>query len=169
MLEDWISDAQRAVRGQADSRTVNIAIFHLEGVAKEELKLQPTTHWSNSLGVFNILRKVFREQLTETQERRKFFVTHQGDQESVQDFAHVLMALFSCIEQLSSEAVPNKDTLLKEQLVVNLKDLSLCRDIKCWARDHPTATFQDVHMEVHQYQEEDPLPRSSVVARKAAA
>lgn len=87
----------------------------------------------------------------------------------MQDFAHALMVLFPCIKQLSSEAVPNKDTLLKEQLVVNLKDLILRRDIKCWARDHPTATFQDVHLEVNQHQEEDTLPRWFAVAREAVA
>ena len=66
MLEDWISDAQRAVRGQADSETVDILIFYLEGVAKEEVKLWPTTHWPTPSSIFNILRKVFSEQLRET-------------------------------------------------------------------------------------------------------
>ena len=50
----------------------------------------------------------------------------------------------------------------------NLKDLTLRKDIKCWARDHPDATFQDVCLEVHRYQEEDPSPRCSVVIREAA-
>ena len=86
----------------------------------------------------------------------------------MQDFAHAFMVLLSCTERLSSQAVPNKDTLLKEQLVENLKDLSLCRDIKRWARDHPAATFQEVRLEVHQYQEEDPLPRWTAVAREGA-
>lgn len=168
VLEDWISDAQRAVRGQADGEAVDTLIFHLEGVAKEEVKLRPTTQWSSPSGVFNILREVFSEQLTETQARRKFFARCQGDRESVQDFAHALMVLLSRIERLSGEAVQNKDTLLKEQLVENLKDLNLRRDIKRWARDHPAAIFQDVRLEVHRYQEEDPSPRRSVAARETA-
>lgn len=86
----------------------------------------------------------------------------------MQDFAHALMVLLSRIERLSGEAVQNKDTLLKEQLVENLKDLTLRRDIKRWARDHPAATFQDVRLEVHRYQEEDPSPRRSVAARETA-
>ena len=80
MLEDWISDAQRAVRGQGNSKVVKTLTFHLEGVAIEEVKLQPTTQWSTLSSVFNILREVFTEQLTETQARRKFFARHQGDQ-----------------------------------------------------------------------------------------
>jgi len=43
VLEDWISDTQRDVRGQADGEAVDTLIFHLEGVAKPEVKLRPTT------------------------------------------------------------------------------------------------------------------------------
>ena len=72
VLEDWISDVQRAVRGQSDGEAVDTLIFHLEGVAKEEVKLRPTSQWSSPSGVFTILREVFSEQLTEAQARRKF-------------------------------------------------------------------------------------------------
>lgn len=40
----------------------------------------------------------------------------------------------------------------------NLKDLTLCCDIKCWTRDHLTATFQDIRLE-------DTAPRRSAAAR----
>ena len=56
MLEDWISDAQRAVRGQADGEVVDTLISHPEGIAKEEVKLRPTTQWSTPSDVFNILK-----------------------------------------------------------------------------------------------------------------
>ena len=36
VLEDWISDTQRAVREQTGGEAVDTLIFHLEGVAKEE-------------------------------------------------------------------------------------------------------------------------------------
>ena len=60
-----------------------------------------------------------------------------------------------------------KDTLLKEQFVENLRDPTLNRDIKRWARDHSAATFQDVLLEVHRYMEEDPTPRWAAVSREA--
>ena len=169
VLEDWISDAQRAVRGQSDGEAVDTLIFHLEGVAKEEVKLRPTSQWSSPSGVFTILREVFSEQLTETQARRKFFARRQGDRESVQDFAHALMVLLSRVERLGGTPVTNKDTLLKEQFVENLRDPTLRRDIKRWARDHSAATFQDIRLEVHRYMEEDPTPKRTAVAREATA
>ncbi|XP_078343403.1 uncharacterized protein LOC144629090 [Oculina patagonica] len=169
VLEDWISDAQRAVRGQADGEAVDTLIFHLEGVAKEEVKLRPTSQWSSPSGLFTILREVFSEQLTETQARRRFFARRQGDRETVQDFAHALMVLLSRVERLSGEPVTNKDNLLKEQFVENLKDPTLRRDIKRWARDHSASTFQDVRLEVHRYMEEDPAPRRIASTREAIA
>ena len=168
VLEDWIADAQRAVRGQSDAEAVDTLLFHLEGVAKEEVKLRPTSQWSSPPGVFKILREAFSEQLTETQARRKFFARRQGDRETVQDFAHALMVLLSRVERLSGEPETEKDVLLKEQFVENLKDLTLRRDIKRWARDHPTATFQDVRLEVHRYMEEDPAPRRPSAAARSA-
>ena len=83
-----------------------------------------------------------------------------------QDFPHALMVLLSRVERLKGGPETGKDVLLKEQFAENLKDLTLRRDIKRWARDHPTATFQDVRLEVHRYME-DPAPRRSEAARSA--
>ena len=111
-----------------------------------------------------ILREVFSEQLTETQARRKFFARRQGDRESMQDFAYALMVLLSRVEHFGGALVTNKDTLLKEQFVENLRDPTLSHDIKRWARDHSSATFQDVHLEVHRYIKGD---GRTAVAREA--
>ena len=86
----------------------------------------------------------------------------------MQDFAHALVVLLSRVERLSGEAVTNKGILLQEQFVENWKDLTLRRDIKRWAGDHPTATFQDVRLEVHRYMEEDPVHRRSAATRAVA-
>ena len=120
-----------------------------------------------SLWCISDLKEIFSEQLTETQARRKFFARRQGDRESAQDFAHALMVLLSRVERLSGAPEASKDLLLREQFVENLKDLTLRRGIKRWARDDATATFQDVRLEVHWYMEEDPTPRRSAVVTSA--
>ena len=143
------SDMQRALRGHSDGEAMDTLIFHLEGVAKEKVKLRPTSRWSSLSGVFTILREVFSEQLTETKARWKFFARRQGDRGSVQDFAQALMVLLSRVDSLGRAPVTNKDTLLKEQFIENLRDPTLHRDIKHWARDHSATTFQDAYLEVH--------------------
>lgn len=82
----------------------------------------------------------------------------------MQHFSHALMVLLSRVERFSGEAETSKDVLLKEQFVENLKDLTLHQPIKRWTRDHPTATFQGVRLEVHRYME-DTAPRRSAAAR----
>lgn len=77
------------------------------------------------------------------------------------------MVLLSRVERLSGVLETSKDVLLKEQFVDNLKNLTLRRDINRWARDHPTATFQDVRLEVHQQMEEDTAPKRSAAVRCA--
>lgn len=52
VLEDWIADAERAVRGETDAEAVDTLLFHMEGVAKEEVTLRPTSKWSSPSGVF---------------------------------------------------------------------------------------------------------------------
>ena len=155
------------MRGQTDAEAVDTLLFHLEGVAKEEVKLRPASQWSSPPGVFRILREAFSEQLTATQARRKFFARQQADRESALDFAPALMVLLSRVERLSGAPEASKDVLLRGQFLENLKDLTLRHDIKRWARDHPAATFQDVRVEVHRYMEEDPTPRRSAAARSA--
>ena len=77
------------------------------------------------------------------------------------------MVLLSRVERLSGVLETSKDVLLKEQFVDNLKNLTLHRNINRWARDHPTATFQDVRLEVHRQMEEDTAPKRSPAVRCA--
>ena len=148
VLKDWISDAQRAARGQPDREAVENLVLHLEGVAKEEVKLRPPVLWSTPSGIFQVLREAFGEQLMVSQARHRFFSRGQAEKESVQGFALALMMSIARVERLSGEELVDKDTLLKEQFVENLKDPLLQRDIKRWYRDHPYATFEDVRLEV---------------------
>ena len=77
-LEEWIADAQRAVRGQSDAEVLDTLLFHLEGVAKEEVKLRPTSQWSSPTGIFQILREAFSEQLTDPSEKEVLRKTTRG-------------------------------------------------------------------------------------------
>lgn len=69
---------------------VEFMVYHLEGAAKDEVRLRPADKWSTPDKVLKILRACFSEQLTETQAMRKFFGRRQGDRESITDYAHAL-------------------------------------------------------------------------------
>ena len=51
--------------------------------------------------------------------------------------------------------VANKDKLLRDQFLENLRDVSLRRGIERWVRDHPTKSFQEISDEVQRWMDED--------------
>ena len=80
-----------------------------------------------------------------------------------------LMLLLARVERLSENALYEKDKLLKEQFLENLRDPQLRRDIKRWVRDHPTKTFQQVREEVQCWLNEEGIPQRRVAAREVMA
>jgi len=72
------------------------------------------------------------------------------------------MVLLSRVERLNPGAVTEKDQLLE-----NLYDLRLKRDIKCWARDHFTKSFQQIREEVQCWVDEDGTPPRRAAVREA--
>ena len=167
-LEDWIADATRAVQGQDPPDAVDFLVYHLEGAAKDEVRLRPPEEWATPGELFHILRTSFREQLTGTQALRKFFERRQRDRESVRDFAHSLMALLSRVQRLDPAAVADKDKVLRDQFVENLRDGTLRREVRRWTRDNPSKTFQDVREEVQQWTDDDEPPARRVRAQEAS-
>ena len=58
------------------------------------------------------------------------------------------MLVLAQVERLDAAAVTDKVKLLRDQFLENLADHQLLRDIKCWVRDHPTKTFQEIRDEI---------------------
>ena len=164
LIEDWILDAKRAISSQSEADAVDFLLYHLEGAAKEELRLRPDEEKNTPDAVFKVLRSSFGEGLSSTQAMRKFFERRQKEKESIQDYSHSLMVLLSRVERLNPGAVADKDQLLRDQFLENLYDPQLRRDIKRWARDHSGKSFQQIREEVQRWVDEDgTTPRRAAV------
>ena len=168
-IEDWIQDAERATAGHADAEAVDLVLYHLEGAAREEVRLRPPEQRADKTAIFGILRSAFGEGLNSTQALRRFFERRQKERESIQEYSHALMLLLARVERLNPDSVPDKEKLLRDQFLENLRDPQLRRDIKRWARDHPAKTFQQVREEVQRWVDEDVNPQRRVAVREAAA
>ena len=169
LIEDWILDADRAITGMSHTEAVDFLLYHLDGAAKEEVRLRPPEERTSSADVYKILRNSFGEGLTPYQAMQKFYERHQRERETIQEYSQALMVLLSRVERLAPESVGDRDQLLRDQFTGNLYDLQLRRDIKRWQREHPTRTFQQVREEVQRWVDEDSRPpRRSAVAREAA-
>ena len=167
-LEDWIADAQRTVIAQqlSDQDAVNFLYDHLEGVARDEIRLRPGNEWDKPDSFYTILRDVFGEKLTKTQLLQRFFSRKQRDQEHIQDFSHALMSMAEHIGKAFPGAMDNKDQNLRDTFIENLRDPMLRRDLKRIVREHPTKTFNDVREEARRTLEELDRPTRQPSARE---
>ena len=151
-----------------NAEAVDFLLYHLDGAAKEKVRLRPQEERASSADVFKILRNSFGEGLTSYQDMQKFYERRQKERETIQEYSHALMVLLSRIERLAPGCVSDRDQLLCGQFTGNLYDLQLRRDIKRWQRENPTRTFQQVKEKVQRWVDEDGRPpRRSAVARKA--
>ena len=125
ILEEWIGDATRAIAGQTDADGMDFLPYHLDSVAKEEVRLHPAEKRAIPAAVFKVPQDCFSEGLTNTQAPWK------RDYESVCEFSHAFMLCLAWVEHLDAAVVTDKDKLLRDQFLENLADPQLRRDIKC--------------------------------------
>ena len=149
LIEDWILDTKRGISSQSEADAVDFLLYHLQGAAKEELRLRPDEEKNTPEALSRVLRSSFGEGRISTQAMRKFFERRERERESVQHYSHSLMVLLSRVENLNPGAVTDKDQLLRDQFLENLYDPQLRSDIKRWARDHSAKSFQQIREEVH--------------------
>lgn len=119
-----ILDTKRVISSQSKADTVDILVYHLEGAAKEELRLRLDKGKNTPEAVFRVLQRSFCEGLTSTQAKRKFFERRKKEKESIQYYSHSLMVLLSRVERLNLCAVTDKDQLqlLQDHFLENIYD-----------------------------------------------
>ena len=132
----------------------------------EEVHLRPSDERADKTGIYHILRSAFGEGLTSTQAFRKFFERGQRERESIQEYSHALMLLLACVERLDPEGVPDKDRLLRDQFLENLRDPQLRRD-KALGKGSPHKDFPTVRDEVQHWVDDESTPERRAVVRKA--
>lgn len=168
LLEDWISDAQRAVSAQklTDREAVDFLYHNLEGVARDEIRLRPSEDWDKPDKVYAILRDVFSEKLTKTQLLQKFFGRRQKERESIQDYSHALMSSVDHLLKTHPGSLDNKNQNLRDTFVENLKDGVMRRELRRMIREHPTKTFDEIRDEARRTVEELDRPTRQPASRE---
>ena len=124
LIEDWILDTKPVISSQSEADAVDFLVYHLEGAAKDELRLRLDEGKNTPEAVFRVLQRSFCEGLTSTQAKRKFFERRKKEKGSIQYYSHSLMVLLSQVERLNLCAVTDKDQLqlLQDHLLENIYD-----------------------------------------------
>ena len=94
--------------------------------------------------ILAIIRDAFGERANASQLLRSFYERRQHEDESVTDYSHELAALVDRLESASPRHVVNRDCMLRDQLVENVREPLLRWELRKRTESNPNATFIEV-------------------------
>lgn len=148
--EDWIEDAECAIVGLSDKEAVSYLKRHLEGVAREEVKLYPECKWNTPAKLLSILRSAFGEKRSEVQLKKLIYERTQRKHETLRSYSRALQDL---VQRLSDKI--DKNAMLCEVFCDNVNDKYLRVELKQKLRDEPNLSFIQLREYALQISEED--------------
>ena len=147
--------ASIASRPLADEDKVHFMFQHLEGAAREEVKLRPLLDRDTVDKLVSILHDVFGVKATGVQLQRQFFECKQKQSQSLRDFSHHLMEVLNKVIIKCPHLNCSKDKLLCDQFSEGGSDEVLRKHLKKQLRDNPSLLFLRLRHEATEWAEED--------------
>jgi hypothetical protein len=134
--ENWIEDARCVTQGLPDKEAVSVIYRHLEGIAREEVKLYPEGVWDDPDKLFAILRAAFGEKRSSAQLKKLIYERSQRKNESLRSYSRALLDL---VQRLDGSV--EKDAMLCEVFCDNVLDKYLRVELKRKFRGNPNIGF----------------------------
>ena len=142
-LVDWLEEARACiiVQGLTGRAAANFAISYLEGAARVEMRCQPDEVWGDAEQIFSALEEVFGEKSSTSQLLRAFYERRQHNSETISDFSHGLVELVDRLQRTPPGIADDRDRMLREQLIENVRDVQLRWELKRRVEREPASTF----------------------------
>lgn len=140
-LADWIEDAKGIVSCHgnelSDDEATAFLYRHIEGIAREELRMYSDIDRNTADKIFDILRTAFGERRTSAEIKRELYSRSQRDGETVREYARVLVELVNSLPGSQD----SKKEMLVEVFKDNVRDKYLRTELRKKVRDEPTVGF----------------------------
>lgn len=159
-VEDFIDDV-RAVfnaREMSPGEQADFIKSHLEGPAKEEIRIYPSKDREDPQRLMEILHTAFGEKRSLPQLLKSFYERKQKDGETLRAFSHSLRELLDRAMKVDSKAVVDQDKTLRDQFANNVRDTFLRKELRRFIREHSSVSFLDVREEALRWTEEEDKP-----------
>uniref|UniRef100_A0A6P8J6M8 Uncharacterized protein LOC116306938 n=1 Tax=Actinia tenebrosa TaxID=6105 RepID=A0A6P8J6M8_ACTTE len=155
-VEEFLSEVNAIfeARKMTAGEQVEFIVSHLDGPAREEIRLHPREDQNNPKKLTEILKKEFGEKHSLPELFKMFYNRKQKDQESLREYSHALAALFERIRQ-KSPADSLTDATLRDQFVDNVKDSLLRKELKKLIRGNSHISFLEIREEALKWSEEE--------------
>ena len=117
-LSDWIEDARASVDELSDTEASSFLWRHIEGVAREELRMYKEAERGSAEKIFDILREAFGERRSDLQIKRDLFDRRQGSKETLRAYSRALTELVHKLRGVSQ--------VEKNKMLVGIVTLTIC-------------------------------------------
>ena len=135
-VQEWIDDCKSALEERKGAEAVSFIKHHLGGQAKKEVKLNQISKPTPE-SIFKILIEQFGQKGSFNEAVQAFYARRQKEGEDMRDYSYDLIELMTKIEQWKPGSVPNKDEVLRDQLIAGIRDATLRRELKQRVIDKP--------------------------------
>lgn len=159
-VEDFVEDLKAAMSAREMSRgeKLDFVTSHLEGAAREEVRLFPKVDRENPDRILEILLEGFGEKRSLPQLLKLFYERRQRDGESLRAYSHSLRELLNRALKVDKKAVVDPDLTLRDQFANSVRDGVLRKELRKFIREHPSTTFLDIREEALRWSEEEEKP-----------
>ena len=127
---------------------------HLEGPAKEEVRMYSKKEQSNPDFLLEVLAQAFREKRPSSQLLKMLYERKQKENETLRGYSYSLNELLNRVTKADPKAVPDPEKTLRGQFADNVRDPFLRKELKKSIRERQP-TFLDLREKALHWSEEE--------------
>ena len=161
-VEDFIDVLKTTfeARDMTSAERVDFIMSHLEGPAKEEVRMYSKKERSNPDVLLEVLTQAFGEKCSSSQLLKLFYERKQKENETLRAYSYSLNELLKSATKADPKAVPDPEKTLRDQFADNVRDPFLRKELKKFIRER-NPPFLDLREEALRWSEEEERPQRS--------
>lgn len=142
-VEEWVTSMQSyfKVAKIPEEDQVELLKQHLKGEAKSTVKFMLEGKSVSARKIFDVLEETYGDKVPIGTRLREFYDRKQAPGETIRGYAYDLQEKLNRVKRRDETRVPDAEAMLKEQLVLGLREDSLRREMKRQAKEQKDLTF----------------------------
>ncbi|XP_068701259.1 uncharacterized protein [Montipora foliosa] len=161
-VEDFIDELKTTfeARDMTPAERVDFILSHLEGPAKEEVRMYSKKERSNPDFLLEVLTQAFGEKRSSSQLLKHFYEWRQKENETLRAYLYSLNELLKSVTKADPKAVPDPEKTLWDQFADNVRNPFLQKELKKFIRER-NPSFLDLREKALRWSEEKERPQRS--------
>ncbi|KAL9972773.1 hypothetical protein ACROYT_G019142 [Oculina patagonica] len=162
-FEDFIEELRTTfeAREMTSPEKVDFIMSHLDGPAKEEVRMYSKKERSNPDFLLDVLAQAFGEKGSSSQLLKMFYERKQKQNGTLRGYSYSLNELLKRTTKADPKAVPDPEKTLWDQFADNVRDPLLRKEPKKFIRERQPA-FLDLREEALRWSEEEERPQRTL-------